>query len=298
MYKEKLCGIYCIENIVNNKKYIGQSCNIKSRFGNHKWLLNNNKHPNEYLQNAWNKYGQEKFLFHVIEICKDDQIDDREKHYISLYNTTNHIFGYNLDSGGNLNKRHSDKTKEKMSNSAKGVLPSEETKQKISINRKGKMCGSDHFMYGRHLPEETKKKLSESITGMFANEKHYEATKVICLNTGEVFNTMKQAGEKYNTNPFNISKCCKGLRLSSGKLSDGTPLQWDLYFENKQYNIKPYERKTNAKDIIQYDLDENFIATYKSAREAERITGIGFKMISRVCKGERPNTHGYIFKFA
>ena len=41
----------------------------------------------------------------------------------------------------------------------------------------------------------------------------------------------------------------------------------------------------------------NYIATYESAREAERQTGIGYKMISRVCRGERPHTHGYIFKF-
>jgi hypothetical protein len=41
----------------------------------------------------------------------------------------------------------------------------------------------------------------------------------------------------------------------------------------------------------------NFIAEYESAREAEKITGIGFRMISRVCNGQRHQTHGFIFKF-
>lgn len=60
---------------------------------------------------------------------------------------------------------------------------------------------------------------------------------------------------------------------------------------------KRYYKGANKKPIIQYDLDGNFIAKYNSAREAEKETGIGFRMISRVCKGERPCTHGFIFKF-
>lgn len=55
-------------------------------------------------------------------------------------------------------------------------------------------------------------------------------------------------------------------------------------------------KKTN-KPIIQYDLNMNRIAEYESAREAEKITGIGYKMISRVCNYQRPHTHGYIFRF-
>jgi hypothetical protein len=54
--------------------------------------------------------------------------------------------------------------------------------------------------------------------------------------------------------------------------------------------------KTN-KPIIQYDLNMNYIAEYESAREAERITGIGYKLISRVCNHQRPHTHGFIFRF-
>ena len=52
MAKEKICGIYCIENIINHKKYIGQSQNVFRRMYNHKNLLRNNKHHNSYLQNS------------------------------------------------------------------------------------------------------------------------------------------------------------------------------------------------------------------------------------------------------
>lgn len=49
---EKICGIYCIENLVNNKKYIGQSVDIINRKQNHFSKLKNKHHENQYLQNA------------------------------------------------------------------------------------------------------------------------------------------------------------------------------------------------------------------------------------------------------
>ena len=59
------CGIYKITNNINNKFYIGSSKNITKRFKEHKWRLKNNKHPNNKLQNSWNKYGEENFKFEV-----------------------------------------------------------------------------------------------------------------------------------------------------------------------------------------------------------------------------------------
>lgn len=67
-----------------------------------------------------------------------------------------------------------------------------------------------------------------------------------------------------------------------------------IVFPSRENNIP---RKRGQKRVIQYDLNLNYIAEYESAHEAERQTGIGFRMICRVCKGDRPYTHGYIFKY-
>lgn len=115
MAKEKTCGIYCIENLINNKKYIGQSMNIEMRWRSHKSELRRSVHINDYLQNAWNKYGEDNFRFYILEECVIDIINDRERYYIALYDTTNRSCGYNLESGGSINKVLSDSTKCKIS---------------------------------------------------------------------------------------------------------------------------------------------------------------------------------------
>jgi hypothetical protein len=52
-------GIYCIENIINNKKYIGMSSGINTyRLSSHKRRLRKNIHVNACLQNAYNKSGK------------------------------------------------------------------------------------------------------------------------------------------------------------------------------------------------------------------------------------------------
>ena len=76
---EVVCGIYCIENLINHKKYIGQSMDVYNRWNAHKNALNGNRHRNTYLQRAWNKYGKDNFNFYIIEKCNSDIIDELEK---------------------------------------------------------------------------------------------------------------------------------------------------------------------------------------------------------------------------
>lgn len=111
-------GIYAIKNKINGYMYIGQSKNINIRWINHRSRLNNNKHANQKLQNAWNEYGQDNFEFIVIEKCDQDIIDDREIFWIDYYNSTNRYHGYNLSTGGEATSKGihlSDEQKEKMS---------------------------------------------------------------------------------------------------------------------------------------------------------------------------------------
>ena len=64
---EGKAGIYIIENLINNKIYVGSSINLKRRKYFHFNYLRNNKHGNKHLQLSFNKYGEECFNFKIIE---------------------------------------------------------------------------------------------------------------------------------------------------------------------------------------------------------------------------------------
>lgn len=81
----KVSGIYCIENKINNKTYIGSSKNLYQRLLKHFALLRHNKHENAHLQSAWNKYGEESFEWFILELC-----DKSSYHHLKL-NLTNKI---------------------------------------------------------------------------------------------------------------------------------------------------------------------------------------------------------------
>lgn len=100
--EERVCGIYCIENNVNHKKYIGQSVDIYHRWYEHTYELSRNIHHNAPLQNAWNKYGENNFSFTIIERCAAEELDEKEQYYIRIHKTHADFdgLGYNLTTGG------------------------------------------------------------------------------------------------------------------------------------------------------------------------------------------------------
>jgi len=110
-------GIYKIENIINKKLYVGSSVNIYSRWCVHLDLLRKNKHENQYLQNAFNKYGENNFIFNIIEIVNDkNDLLNKEQYWIDKLKVCDRTIGYNLNpiAGNSLGRNTSEQTKEKL----------------------------------------------------------------------------------------------------------------------------------------------------------------------------------------
>ena len=98
--EDKNIGIYSITNVINGKRYIGQSTNIKKRWQKHHTEYKNPK-ANTYdypIYKAIRKYGLEYFDFQVLEYCDADKLNEREVYWIDKYDTLND--GYNQTWGG------------------------------------------------------------------------------------------------------------------------------------------------------------------------------------------------------
>jgi len=88
-------GIYKIQNITDNKVYIGSSVDIKSRQYKHFWMLTLGSHYNSHLQSSYNKFGKDSFIFEILELCNTEYLVSLENKYIDLYNSIDSTYGYN-----------------------------------------------------------------------------------------------------------------------------------------------------------------------------------------------------------
>lgn len=93
-----MTGIYKITCLANNKSYIGQSVSIKRRWATHQRELVNGVHYNQYLQNAYNKYGKDSFTYEILELCPKEKLNEREQFYVKIFDSFEN--GYNCDLGG------------------------------------------------------------------------------------------------------------------------------------------------------------------------------------------------------
>lgn len=123
-------GVYRLLNISTGKFYIGSSVNFKKRVLTHFRLLADNRHKNPRLQNAFNKYGREAFIFEIIEEVTDrEKIISREQHFLDTLKPCDENIGFNILplAGAKPNRKpkehqtkHTDEFKRRMSEERRG----------------------------------------------------------------------------------------------------------------------------------------------------------------------------------
>lgn len=147
-------GIYKITCAKNNKIYIGSAIDLKDRKHTHFKQLRTNKHYNNHLQRAYNKYGSNSFSFSVLEYVTDEtKLISREQYWMDKLKPE---FNICKIAGSPLGRKATPETRMKMSNAHKGNVLSDEHKKKIGDAHRNKPNSLTHM---RNISEGKKGKI-------------------------------------------------------------------------------------------------------------------------------------------
>ena len=96
--KDTVCGIYKITNQTNDMCYIGKSVDIAKRWKDHaKCGLGIDAPASNKLYKAMQEDGLHNFSWELLQTCNRDELDEKEKYYIELYQSKE--YGYNSTAG-------------------------------------------------------------------------------------------------------------------------------------------------------------------------------------------------------
>ena len=154
--------------------------------------------------------GLEDFTITIIDHAHShEELDEKERFWIKYYDCLVPN-GYNICAGGE---------------GVKGWHPTPEHRERLRQSHLGKGVGKDNPMYGKtgdlnpfygkKHSEETRKRMSEHAKQRnLSYGNNPRARKVRCINTGEVFNSVKEAAERYGLSRTAVNNCCTGYRNS------------------------------------------------------------------------------------
>jgi len=163
--------------VCKGKNYIGQSRDIERRFADHKSVYKHSRMQSP-LYSDMRKYGLKAFNFEILLECDSSVTNDKLDEYEARYIRAYDSIkkGYNRRPGGSTSS------------------PTLEQRMKTSRTMMGHPCS-----------EETKRKIGKG------NERA-----VICITTGEVFPSVKEAMAVYGNEPHNQLFC--GIKSSRSGL--------------------------------------------------------------------------------
>lgn len=260
--------IYKITNTINNKIYIGQTNMTEpQRWQAHIWhAYNDPENDSVALCHAIAKYGRESFKREILATANtQDELNQLEQHYIKKYNSTDRNIGYNISCGGDGHLKVSDEE----------ILK--------AYNKYGSLASAARA-------------LNMSRSGL---DKRFKALGIISRNLTiyqydlegnliQIYDSFSDAKRKTLLNlPYNVPKS----HFSCGYM-------WVYEAENNNIEQLISEYKSNnryVKEVQQYDLNGNFICSFKSAAEASRKLGINVSSIKGVINGKQSTGGGFLW---
>lgn len=231
--------VYIHKNLINDKKYIG----ITKQNPKRRWNNGNGYKHNFYFYRAIKKYGWSNFEHLILfDNLAKEEAEQIEIELITYHKSTNPKFGYNIESGGNVGKILTENTKRKISLSQKGLQSGEknpravtiyciETGEKFTTFKDAgakynittshikdacldynKTRANLHWAYEKDylaMTEEDKNKIIKNVRKI--DSKYNPSSKrIMCIETNEVFDCIKDVVNKYNISRTSICNYLKG----------------------------------------------------------------------------------------
>ena len=240
--------VYMHTNKINNKVYIGQTCQQppEKRWGQNGCNYGNN----EYFYRAIQKYGWGNFehIIFAINLTKEEAYN-MEILLIKFYDTTNKNCGYNICYGGG---------------GSVGRVVSEESRRKNSESHLGLQSGENNPMYGKNHTDKTKTIIGDKARVRLANPQN---------NPMFGKHHTEEAKKKISEKAKNRTK--EQRQKMSATLKSR--------FSDKN-NLPDYLK---CQAVVQLTTDREYISKYPSISEASRQTEIQVSHISACCKHKK-----------
>lgn len=197
-------GIYKITNLITKDFYIGSAINFYKRKHAHFSTLKTNTHKNPHLQNAYNKYKKENFIFEIIAKCPVEYLLKLEQWFI---NTQNPHYNICKVAGNTLGVKWTDEQKENC---------------KISHKKKWDKIKNNNEEF-ELLKIKLKKNLNKAVDKA-AELSSYKIKIIFSDNSYKFYNSIRQAALDL--------KCSKGTILNKLKNTNLTPKKYNFKVEH------------------------------------------------------------------
>lgn len=276
MSQEAIAGIYYIENLINHKKYYGSSININERLLEHKRLLKSNQHQNSHLQNSFNQYGEENFVFktfiqvdssgYSIEQIKD-LILSLEQTCINFFDSTNRKNGYNqakltLGGASYFSEKDLENGRCKINKDQFNQIISLLQNDRKSYREIGEIVGVENW----YIKQIAERKILTELTKNISFPSRY--------------NYKKKMVEQYRED---IIRLHDEENKSFREIGEILKIS-----EEKSCRIYNYDPKINLnnglpKEVYQFNLQGKYLNKYNSAQAASLATKVPRRLISNAC---------------
>ncbi len=306
--------VYKTTNLINGKIYIGQ--HSKDKFDIDYYGSGTN------LKQDLKFFGKHNFKIEVLDWCETrEELNKQEIFWIQEYNTYKNLFHYNKTLGGDgicKGFQHSQKTLDKRSLQRSKQIICLQTLTKFNSVKEAALAMNIHATSISEVLKNKKQHIKGYTFDYYDPTKVYTKKalvnqtresliakalmkKIICLQTLEVFNSVKQAGLKLKIHPDSISKVLKGVQKSTKRYT------FEYYDSNKTYtkalpdeklkNNSQLHEKTQKAQKNKKVICLQTLEVFESIKKAAQKFDLNPTNLGSTLKGKFYYNKGYTFDY-